>query len=292
MAYPGRGDWTLKEMGLQRGSTAEDYGLYTPDFITYGTRYAESTPEGEGTQSYLLYEDSGNANQQDFLKSKCFLNAIDSKMSTVYKAETIREWMNGNKEKEDVKGLINRMWKLSAGDANTSPSLVVGGIMTVNPVTILYKTGRSVFSKNDLEPPPGQTPEEYETVVSNLLIENAIKINILFNLLQDFKEVNPNDPQPIPPNLKIEIGGHTDKVGVRSNFDNISLSKKRAEGIVNFLKSKSPELTSFCSPIKVKDLLTPRLKPKGYGFEECTTGNDVRNDGARKVSFRIVASDD
>jgi type IX secretion system PorP/SprF family membrane protein len=77
------------------------------------------------------------------------------------------------------------------------------------------------------------------------------------------------------PNLKIEIGGHTDNVGNVAN--NQALSENRAKSVVDYLKSKG--------------IGTDRISFKGYGDKEPVATNDDEKDGRelnRRIEMKIL----
>lgn len=77
------------------------------------------------------------------------------------------------------------------------------------------------------------------------------------------------------PTVKIEMGGHTDKIG--SNEYNIILSKRRAESCRKFLVNKGIDAS--------------RLTSSGYGEEQPLVSNDDETDGReinRRTEFKIL----
>jgi len=87
----------------------------------------------------------------------------------------------------------------------------------------------------------------------------------LFLLVQLLKE---------NPNMKIEIGGHTDNTG--TSEDNLNLSQQRAESVVAFLKSKG--------------IAEERMKAKGYGETDPIGSNETEEGRSknRRTSVRIL----
>lgn len=87
----------------------------------------------------------------------------------------------------------------------------------------------------------------------------------LFLLVQLLKE---------NPNMKIEIGGHTDNTG--NSEDNLNLSQQRAESVVAFLKSKG--------------ITEERMKAKGYGETDPIASNETEEGRSknRRTSVRIL----
>ena len=80
------------------------------------------------------------------------------------------------------------------------------------------------------------------------------------------------------PNIKVEIGGHTDGVG--GNGYNKSLSQKRAESVVAFLISQGVDKT--------------RLRAVGYGEAQPLASNDDEDEGRelnRRTEFKIISTD-
>ena len=80
---------------------------------------------------------------------------------------------------------------------------------------------------------------------SDLLAESFVELNTLAELLKN------------NPNLRVEIGGHTDNVGDK-NY-NLQLSQKRAEAVKRYLVEKGTA--------------AERLSCKGYGFSKPITDN-------------------
>ena len=76
------------------------------------------------------------------------------------------------------------------------------------------------------------------------------------------------------PDLKIEIGGHTDNIG--SAKDNQILSENRAKSVYNYLLKNQIELN--------------RLSFKGYGQNKPIEYNDTEKGRAnnRRTEFRVV----
>lgn len=76
------------------------------------------------------------------------------------------------------------------------------------------------------------------------------------------------------PNLKIEIGGHTDNVGDEQS--NQILSENRAKAVYNYLLNKGIEAS--------------RLQYKGYGESQAIAPNDTEKGRAenRRTSFKVV----
>jgi outer membrane protein OmpA-like peptidoglycan-associated protein len=77
------------------------------------------------------------------------------------------------------------------------------------------------------------------------------------------------------PNLKVEIGGHTDKVG-SSNY-NLLLSRKRAEAVKDFLTKKGID--------------SRRVKVVGYGSSKPLASNDDEDEGRelnRRVELKVI----
>jgi outer membrane protein OmpA-like peptidoglycan-associated protein/tetratricopeptide (TPR) repeat protein len=79
------------------------------------------------------------------------------------------------------------------------------------------------------------------------------------------------------PNMKVEIGGHTDIVGPK-NY-NIFLSRKRAEAVKDFLTKKGIDAR--------------RIKAVGYGTSKPLASNDDENEGRelnRRVEFKVTGN--
>jgi outer membrane protein OmpA-like peptidoglycan-associated protein/tetratricopeptide (TPR) repeat protein len=78
------------------------------------------------------------------------------------------------------------------------------------------------------------------------------------------------------PGMKIEIAGHTDKIGTTEY--NILLSKRRANAVVNYLTDKGIDAR--------------RLTAKGFGDTRPLASNDDEKEGRalnRRVEFKVVA---
>ena len=76
-------------------------------------------------------------------------------------------------------------------------------------------------------------------------------------------------------NMKLEISGHTDKIGSRAY--NVALAKRRAAAVVKFLVNKG--------------ITSDRLISKGYGETEPLVSNDDETDGReinRRTEFIIL----
>ncbi|WP_053404018.1 OmpA family protein [Persicobacter sp. CCB-QB2] len=77
------------------------------------------------------------------------------------------------------------------------------------------------------------------------------------------------------PSIKVEISGHTDAVGSAGN--NMKLSQKRAEAVMNYLEGKGVDAT--------------RITAVGYGEERPLASNDDEEEGRelnRRVEFEII----
>jgi outer membrane protein OmpA-like peptidoglycan-associated protein len=76
------------------------------------------------------------------------------------------------------------------------------------------------------------------------------------------------------PQMKIEVGGHTDNVGSKDH--NVSLSKNRAKSVFDYL---------------VKKGINPnRMTHAGYGFDKPVEKNDTPEGRAlnRRTEFTII----
>jgi outer membrane protein OmpA-like peptidoglycan-associated protein len=79
------------------------------------------------------------------------------------------------------------------------------------------------------------------------------------------------------PNIKVEIGGHTDMIGTK-NY-NLFLSRKRAEAVKDFLTKKGID--------------PRRIKAVGYGTSKPLVSNDDEEDGRelnRRVEFKVTGN--
>lgn len=102
----------------------------------------------------------------------------------------------------------------------------------------------------------------FETNSFILLPESEKELNKLVLFLQN------------NPSVKIEIGGHTDRIGTASY--NNQLSEKRAESVYQYLVEKG--------------ISASRLQFKGYGFEMPVSSNETKEGRAnnRRTEFRII----
>ncbi|MDQ3394172.1 MAG: OmpA family protein [Bacteroidota bacterium] len=78
------------------------------------------------------------------------------------------------------------------------------------------------------------------------------------------------------PGMKVEIAGHTDRVGTKEY--NHDLSKKRANAVVNYLTNKGIDAR--------------RLNSKGYGQDRPLASNDDEKEGRalnRRVEFKVLS---
>jgi outer membrane protein OmpA-like peptidoglycan-associated protein len=75
----------------------------------------------------------------------------------------------------------------------------------------------------------------------------------------------------------VEIGGHTDNIGVENH--NKTLSEKRAASVVNYLKDN--------------DISEGRLKYKGYGFSKPVADNSTEKGRGinRRTEFKVLNND-
>jgi len=110
------------------------------------------------------------------------------------------------------------------------------------------------------------------TILKNIFFETAsyeLKSNSKAELEKLIRFMQEN------PEIKIEIGGHTDDVG--EDEDNMKLSKNRAQTVVDYLIKHGIE--------------ADRLEAKGYGEHEPITENDSERGRAqnRRTEFKIIA---
>jgi len=104
----------------------------------------------------------------------------------------------------------------------------------------------------------------YDFDKADLRKESHTELNNLLRLLQD------------SPNMKIEIGSHTDDMG--SKEYNYNLSQRRAQSVVNWLIAKG--------------ISSSRLIPKGYGEDEPLVSNDDEKEGRelnRRTEIKILS---
>ncbi len=104
----------------------------------------------------------------------------------------------------------------------------------------------------------------YDFDKADLRKESGTELNNLLRLLQD------------SPNMKIEIGSHTDDLG--SKDYNYNLSQRRAQSVVNWLIEKGVNAS--------------RLIPKGYGEDEPLVSNDDEKEGRelnRRTEIKILS---
>ncbi|MDF2456025.1 MAG: peptidoglycan-associated lipoprotein [Cytophagaceae bacterium] len=105
----------------------------------------------------------------------------------------------------------------------------------------------------------------YDFDKADLRKESHTELNNLLKLLQG------------SPNMKIEIGSHTDDMG--SKDYNYSLSQRRAQSVVNWLIEKG--------------INASRLIPKGYGEDEPLVSNDDEKEGRelnRRTEVKILSN--
>lgn len=102
----------------------------------------------------------------------------------------------------------------------------------------------------------------FETGKYELLTDSYSELNRVIKLLKDY------------PELRIQINGHTDDVGNYSS--NMTLSKKRAHSVANYLQEKGCE--------------KKRLKVKGFGESKPVVPNtsDENRQQNRRVEFLIL----
>lgn len=102
----------------------------------------------------------------------------------------------------------------------------------------------------------------FDTDKSVLKTESQVELDRLVLLMQQ------------NPNMKIEIGGHTDNVGNKEH--NAALSKNRAKSVYDYLVSKKID--------------AQRLTYQGYGFDKPIASNDTEDGRAlnRRTEFTII----
>ncbi len=101
----------------------------------------------------------------------------------------------------------------------------------------------------------------FETGKAVINSDSYLELNQLVELMQK------------NPTLEIEIGGHTDNIG--TDESNLALSQKRAQAVVEYLKSKG---------------ITSRISHKGYGEKKPVSPNTTPEGRQqnRRVEFKIV----
>jgi flagellar motor protein MotB len=102
----------------------------------------------------------------------------------------------------------------------------------------------------------------FETASYELKSESVIELSMLINLLS------------INPNLRIEIGGHTDDIG--NEAYNLSLSENRAKAVANFLTENGID--------------SKRIASKGYGLSKPIGDNSTEEGRAtnRRTEIRVL----
>lgn len=287
--------FSLKEVGLlaERLPLEDRFTLFVSEFMRHAQTFRIANQPLYPSQ--FIYDDEGVSKDLGKSKSECFVNALDSYDHLVYKAATFEDLRKkgASQDKEMVKGLIKEMWRII--DITTRKGQIVGqgkrvgGVLTVS-LEINFKSKESAISTKGLEPPVDSnlSPADYVAQVSKQLIACAGRINTLLNLVEDFRVVGPGGPQVIPPKLKIEIGGHTDRVGPESGpGGNKALSLKRATAVLEFFKKNSKEILEFTGRDDTQDFISARLIVKDYGSSQCTFTDTEQHPEARKVTFRI-----
>jgi len=104
----------------------------------------------------------------------------------------------------------------------------------------------------------------YDFDKADLRQESHTELNNLLRLLQD------------SPNMKIEIGSHTDDMGTKEY--NYNLSQRRAQSVANWLIEHG--------------VPTSRMVPKGYGEDEPLVSNDDEKEGRelnRRTEIKILS---
>lgn len=201
-----------------------------------------------------------------------------------------------------VKGRVLNAKTNEPLDASIHYNGLVGGenvgIANTNPVTGEYKIVLPYGKKYDFNANAANfigvsevmdltNSGEYEEITRDLFlvpieVGSTIRLNNIFFAFgaaelkeESFNELNRliellNDN----PNMKVELGGHTDNVG--NDASNKELSKKRAEACKAYLESKGIE--------------TSRLNAKGYGEEKPVATNETDEGKAknRRVEFTII----
>lgn len=102
----------------------------------------------------------------------------------------------------------------------------------------------------------------FDTDKFDLRPESKVELDILVQMMQD------------QPELRVEVGGHTDNVG--SAADNKTLSSNRANSVKGYLASKG--------------ILATRIETKGYGAEQPIATNETPEGRAqnRRVELKVL----
>ncbi|MGB6046358.1 MAG: OmpA family protein, partial [Flavobacteriales bacterium] len=118
-----------------------------------------------------------------------------------------------------------------------------------------------------VEPPPvGKSIRldniGFEFAKATLTPESTKELDQLADMMIDY------------PNMRIEVEGHTDDIG--SDASNLTLSRDRAQAVVDFLRNRKVE--------------KERITSKGYGETKPLVPNDSEANRAlnRRVEFRVT----
>jgi outer membrane protein OmpA-like peptidoglycan-associated protein len=94
--------------------------------------------------------------------------------------------------------------------------------------------------------------------------ESAAELDVVISLMKE------------NPNLKVEIIGHTDKVG--KDADNLTLSMNRARSVVDYLVAGGLDKTRFAA--------------RGYGSSQPVSSNDTEEGRAlnRRTELKVISN--
>jgi outer membrane protein OmpA-like peptidoglycan-associated protein len=139
---------------------------------------------------------------------------------------------------------------------------------------LLYETTPVIVQANPPAPPPAPTPVAEPIVVRDAIHFDTNRDTIKAESLAVLDDVA-SQIKSHPELIKIRVEGHTDNVGKRD--DNISLSRRRAIAVREYLVSKA-------------GIDAERLLAEGYGPDNPIANNETEVGRAknRRVAFTVL----
>jgi outer membrane protein OmpA-like peptidoglycan-associated protein len=281
------------------------YGLHAYNFMHYAADRYDDTFYDRGQRDpvkLISVEETG------LRAVRAFMADADVTSREIYKSDTVAEFKqefdeHGGLETEMVTGMDGVMFRVfgilpddvpiaqAIQSSELTLTRIVGGLLTTTAVTAYFRKKQSAFEPDTLAWESADVDSDltdsekkdanYKRVCAALIAE-ARKINLLLNVLQ------PGDVTAIPTDLRVEIGGHTDRSG--TTRENKTLSEARANSIKAFLEetdTKTKILKTSVSVNPMPDLLVNRLVARGYGEAE-SPESPTDHLPSRKITFRLV----
>ena len=263
-----KGTWSKPvNLGYPINSERDDLGLFVN---TIGNRAYFATNRLSGNWDICEFDLYPDARPQKVLLVKGKVDNIEKESNTTVELKNIR-----TKQTESI-GINDNTGKYSAIISDTEDDY----LLTVKQEGYAYEAkyieskklileDKQIITDNDFELKPVQIGESYQindiyfaTNSWELTAASKIVLDVLIDFLQD------------NPSVSIEIQGHTDNIGNRT--DNMTLSENRAKEVYNYLVNNN--------------IQSSRLKYKGFADTKPIADNSTETGRAknRRTVFVIL----